>query len=443
MTTTKKPHLVIVGGGFGGLYTAKALKDAPVNITLVDKQNYHLFQPLLYQVATGGLSPGDIAYPLRAALSKQDNCSVLKAEVVDIDPSLKRIYLDHGELSYDTLVIATGVSHHYFGHDDWAKSAPGLKTLEDSLEIRRRILSAFEAAEREPDPEKHQAWLTFVVVGGGPTGVEMAGALAELAHNTLRNEFRNIDPSEAKIMLLEGANRILPIYPPELSDRAEASLAHLGVTVLTETLVTDVRQKKVIIRHDDQTDAIPARTVLWAAGMKASSLGQVLAERTEAEMDQAGRVIVEPNLTIAGQPDIFVVGDLAHFARQDGLPLPGVAPVAMQQGQYVARLIKQRLNGKSMSAFRYVDKGNLAVIGRNEAVADMGWLKLGGFPAWLAWLFIHIWFLVGFDNKLLVLFQWAWNYFTWKRGARLIIGDEASVTKQEEIALSPGLTASG
>ena len=443
MTTTKKPHLVIVGGGFGGLHTAKALKDAPVNITLVDRQNYHLFQPLLYQVATGGLSPGDIAYPLRAALSKQDNCSVIKAEVVDIDPALKKIYLDHGELSYDTLVIATGVSHHYFGHDDWAKSAPGLKTLEDSLEIRRRILSAFEAAEREPDLQKRRAWLTFVVVGGGPTGVEMAGALAELAHNTLRNEFRNIDPSEAKIVLLEGTDRVLPTYPPELSTRAEATLAQLGVTVLTKTLVTDVRQRTVVLRHNDRSDALPAGTVLWAAGMEASSLGQVLAGRTGAEADQAGRVIVEPNLTVAGFPDIFVVGDLAHFAHQAGQPLPGVAPVAMQQGQYVARLLKQRLNGESLSAFRYVDKGNLAVIGRNEAVANIGSLKLGGFPAWLAWVFIHIWFLVGFDNKLLVVFQWAWNYFTWKRGARLIIGDEASVTKQEEIALSPSLTASG
>lgn len=426
MTATIKsqPHVVIVGGGFGGLYAAQALKHAPVQVTLIDKRNFHLFQPLLYQVATGGLSPGDIASPLRAVLNKQKNSTVLNAEVIDIDPAQRRLSLRDGQLSYDTLIVATGVSHHYFGHGDWAEQAPGLKTVEDALDIRRRILLAFEAAEREPEPAKRRAWLTFVIVGGGPTGVELAGTLGELAHSTLKKDFRNIDPAEAKILLLEGVERVLPPYPAELSTKAAAALAQLGVTVQTGTLVTDIQDGLITVRRGEQTEQIQAQTVVWAAGMQASALGRVLAERAGAQLDRAGRVLVEPDLSVSGQPNIFVIGDLAHYAHQTGQPLPGVAQVAMQQGSYVARLIQARLTGQSLPPFHYKNKGNLAVIGRNAAVADLGRLKFAGFPAWLAWVFIHIWFLIGFDNKLLVVLQWAWSYFTRNRGARLITGSD-------------------
>lgn len=417
-------HVVIIGGGFGGLYAAKALKRRPLKITLIDKRNFHLFQPLLYQVATGELSPGDITSPLRAILNRQKNAFVLQAEAVDVDPVRQMVILRDGELSYHTLIVATGVSHHYFGHDDWVDAAPGLKTVEDALEIRRRILLAFEAAEREPDPTKRRAWLTFVIVGGGPTGVELAGALGELANSTLKDDFRNIDPAEANILLLEGTDRILPAYSPDLSAKAEAALIDLGVKVRTRTLVADIKSGAVTIRCDDATDIIHAQTVLWAAGMKVSSFGQVLADRTAASVDRAGRIVVEPDLTIPNYPQIFVIGDLAHFAHQGGKPLPGVAPVAMQQGQYVANLIETRRNEDTPVPFHYRDKGSLAVIGRQAGVADFGRLKFAGFLAWLAWLFVHIWYLIEFDNKLLVLFQWAWNYFTRRRGARLITGKD-------------------
>ena len=422
--SNRTQQVVIVGGGFGGLYAAQALKHTPVKVALIDKRNFHLFQPLLYQVATGGLSPGDIASPLRAVLKRQQNVSVLKAEVVDVDSAQKKVFLPDGEVSYDTLIVATGVSHHYFGQDHWADSAPGLKTIENALNIRKRILSAFEAAERETDPIKRQAWLTFVIVGAGPTGVELAGALAELAHSTLKDDFSHIDPKAAKIYLLEGADRVLPSYPAELSMKAEAALTRLGVTVRSRTLVTDITAEEVTLRQSEQTNTIQARTVLWAAGMKASTLGQTLSRQTGVPLDQAGRVKVEPDLTLAGYPNIFVIGDLAHFASKDGTPLPGIAPVAMQQGKYVADLIKMRLSGRDLPPFHYRDKGSLAVIGRNAAVANLGVLKFAGFPAWLAWLFIHLWFLIEFDNKLLVLIQWAWNYITRKRGARLITEED-------------------
>lgn len=420
-------HLVIVGGGFGGLYAAKALKRAPVRVTLVDKRNFHLFQPLLYQVATGGLSPGDIASPLRAVLGRHKNTSVLKAEVVDIDPVQRQVLLRDGRLSYDTLIVATGASHHYFGHDEWAEVAPGLKTVEDALDIRRRILLAFEAAEREPDPEVRRACMRFVVVGGGPTGVELAGAIGELAYRTLKDDFRRIDPTEAEILLLDGVERILPTYPPELSARAETSLARLGVTVRAGSLVADIDGDLVTVSRDGETEAIRAKTILWAAGMKASPMGQVLAERTTVELDRAGRVVVGPDLSIPGYPNIFVTGDLAHFAHQGDQPLPGVAPVAMQQGRYVADLIQRRLisdEESDLSPFRYRDKGSLAVIGRNAAVAELGPARFAGFLAWLLWVFVHIGYLIEFDNKLLVLIQWAWNYFTRKQGARLITGSD-------------------
>jgi NADH:ubiquinone reductase (H+-translocating) len=419
------PHkVVIVGGGFGGLYAAKALGRAPVEVTLVDKRNFHLFQPLLYQVATGGLSPGDISSPLRAVLSGSRNVKVLMDEVTDIDPEQRQVTLRNQTLNYDSLIVATGVSHHYFGNDAWENVAPGLKTVEDALEMRRRIFMAFEAAEKESDPEKRRAWLTFVVVGGGPTGVELAGALAELAHTTLKDDFRNIDTTEARIFLLEGLDRVLPPYPPELSAEAEKSLTQLGVTVQTRTLVTNIDDNVVTMKQGDRIEHIQSHTILWAAGVKASAMGRVLAERTGAELDRVGRVIVEPDLSVPGHPNIFVVGDLAHFAHQGDKPLPGVAPVAMQQGNYIAKLIKQRLAGQAVPAFQYSDGGSLAVIGRNAAVANLGKLKFAGLPAWLIWIFVHIYYLIEFDNKLIVMTQWAWSYFTKNRGARLITGED-------------------
>lgn len=418
--TTTPHHVVIVGGGFGGLYAAQALRKAPVKVTLIDKRNFHLFQPLLYQVATGGLSAGDISSPLRAILSHQKNTQVLMGKVIGLDPNQKTVQLADKELSYDSLIVATGVSHHYFGNDQWAKDAPGLKTIEDALDIRRRIYSAFEAAEKETDPDKRRAWLTFVLVGGGPTGVELAGAMAELAYNTLKDDFRDIDTSEAKILLLEGMDRILPPYPPELSVKAQNSLERLGVTVQTKTLVTNIDNDIITMRRGEQVEEINAKTVLWAAGMKASAMGKALAEATGAELDRAGRVIVQPDMSLAGHPDIFVIGDLANFSHQTGKPLPGVAPVAMQQGKYVSTLIQKRLKEETVADFHYQDYGNLAVIGRNAAVVDLGFVKFSGFPAWLAWIFIHIFFLIEFDNKLLVMIQWAWHYLTFKRGVRLI-----------------------
>jgi len=418
-------QVVIIGGGFGGLYAAKALRRAPVRVTLVDKRNFHLFQPLLYQVATGGVSPGDIAYPLRSVFARDAHFSVIMAEVSDIDVSQRTVILRDGSLTYDTLILATGASHQYFGHHEWAQTAPGLKTIEDALEIRRRIFLAFEMAEREPDPERRRALMTFVIIGGGPTGVELAGTLGELTHRTLKNHFRSIDPAEANIFLLEGGERILLAFPPDLSAKAAAALTHVGVTVRTRTLVTDMRDSTVMMRSGEAIENLQARTILWTAGVKASVMGEVLAKHTGVTLDRAGRVQVEPDLTIPGHPEIFVIGDLAHFSHQDGKPLPGVAAVAIQQGRYVGELISQRRQEKDLPPFRYHDKGNLAIIGRNAGVADFGRWHLHGFLAWILWLFVHIYYLIGFDNKLLVLFQWAWNYITRKRGAQLITGKDA------------------
>jgi len=439
-TKNQTPHqVVIVGGGFGGLYAAQALRRSPVKVPLIDKRNFHLFQPLLYQVATGGLSSGNISSPLRAVLSRNKNTQVLMGEVTNIDTQQQKVIMSDEEVSYDTLIIATGVSHHYFGNEQWSPKAPGLKTVEDALEIRRRIFVAFEAAEKETDPEKRRAWLTFVIVGGGPTGVELAGALAELAHNTLKHDFRNIDTSETRILLLEGMDRVLPPYPPELSVDAKASLDRLGVTVETGTLVTDIKDNFVTIRRGDQTEQIPAQTVLWAAGMKASRMGEVISKRTGVQLDRAGRVLVQPDLSLPDHPNIFVIGDLANFPHQyeDGKPLPGVAPVAMQEGQYVARLIKKRLKGETLPPFHYMNYGNLAVIGRNAAVVDSGFMKFSGFPAWLVWIFVHIFFLIEFDNKLLVMIQWGWNYVTRKRGARLITNQEGLDVEEQSKYRTP------
>lgn len=419
-------HVVIVGGGFAGLYAAKALGNTDgMHVTLIDKRNFHLFQPLLYQVATGGLSPGDISSPLRAVLSHHRHTSVLMADVQDIEPVQNQVILrDAPPLSYDSLIVATGVSHHYFGKD-WHDIAPGLKTVEDALEMRRRIFLAFEAAERESDPEKRQALLTFVVVGGGPTGVELAGALAELAFTTLKDHFRNIDPHQTKIILLEGMDRVLPPYPPELSMEAETSLKSLGVDVRTSTLVTDIQGDVVTTKNGDEVTQLRAQTVLWAAGVKASAMGQVLAERTGVGLDRVGRVIVESDFSIANHPNIFVVGDLAHYAHQGDKPLPGVGAVAMQEGDYIARLLKSRLKGKSLKPFKYFDQGSLAVIGRNAAVANIWNFRISGLPAWLIWVFVHIYYLVEFDNKLVVMVQWGWTYLTNRGGSRLITGKDA------------------
>lgn len=423
---TKFPHqVVIVGGGFGGLYTAQALRDENIAVTLVDKRNFHLFQPLLYQVATGSLSPADISSPLRLVLRHKRNTQVLLDEVVDIDTQQQKVIMAGGNLPYDTLIVATGVSHHYFGNEHWQNIAPGLKTVEDALEMRRRIFTAFENAEKERDPAKKQAWLTFIIVGGGPTGVELAGAIAEIAYGSLHKDFRNIDTNQAKILLIEGMDRILPPYPADLSAKAQTSLTKLGVQVQTGTMVTDIDNDMVMVRRGEKLEQIRAQTILWAAGVKASAMGEVLAKSTGVKLDRAGRVIVEPDLSIANYPNIFVVGDLAHFAHQNNHPLPGVAPVAMQEGKYVAKLITQRLKGESLPPFRYFDRGSLAVIGQNEAVVNLGFMKLTGFLAWLVWVFAHIYYLIEFDNKLVVMVQWAWNYITRGRGARLITGKEA------------------
>lgn len=423
-------QVVIVGGGFGGLYAAKEFGRLPIQVTLVDRRNFHLFQPLLYQVATGTLSPADISSPLRGVLSRQKNTTVLMDEVIDVDPAQQTVILSGQTISYDTLIVATGVSHHYFGNDHWKTTAPGLKTVEDALEMRRRIFMAFEAAEKETDPVKRQAWLTFVVVGGGPTGVELAGAIAELAFNTLKRDFRNIDTTEANVILLEGMDRILPPYTPEMSAKAAASLTALGVTIQTKTLVTNIADDVVTAKQSDDVQCISAKTILWAAGVKASGMGKVLAERTGANLDRVGRVMVEPDLSIAGQPNIFVIGDLANYAHQGEKPLPGVAPVAMQQGQFVARLVAAKLFNQTLPTFSYQDAGSLAVIGQNRAVADLNFVKLSGPLAWFVWVFAHIFYLIEFDNKLIVMLQWGWNYFTRSRGARLITGEASLIQVQ-------------
>lgn len=424
-SSSSQPHIVIVGGGFGGLYTAQALGNQPVRVTLVDKRNFHLFQPLLYQVATGSLSPGDIATPLRSILHSYQNINVVLDEVVGIDPDQRQLQLKEAEkpLDYDILILATGSMTHFFGHDQWAKSALELKSLENALDMRRQILCAFEAAERETDPAEKAAWMTFVIVGGGPTGVELAGALAELAHTTLREDFRHIDCHATRIMLVEAGSRLLGAYPEESSQWTAQKLESLGVVPRVGTMVTDIEKTCITLSKDGQTEKIQARTVLWAAGVKASGLGGVLAERLHCELDRGGRVMVEPDLSVPGHPEIFVLGDLAHYAHTpEQKPLPGIAPVAMQQGRYVAKRILAEQHGKPKPVFQYRDKGNLAVISFSEAVAVIGKLRLTGIVAWFIWAFVHIFYLVEFDSKFLVLFQWAWAFFTRKRSARLITG---------------------
>ncbi|MGE3809251.1 MAG: NAD(P)/FAD-dependent oxidoreductase [Gemmataceae bacterium] len=424
MSTSSELHrVVIIGGGFGGLRTAVYLRRAPVQVTLIDRRNFHLFQPLLYQVATGTLSPANIAAPIRDVLKWQQNSEVLLGQVVDFDIDGRRVLLSDGEVPYDSLVVAAGMRNHYFGHDDWAKKAPGLKSIEDATLMRRNILIAFEAAERETDPVKRSAWLTFVVVGGGATGVELAGQIAEMARHTLRRQFRHYQPDQAKVILVEGGERILSSFHPKLSEKATRRLQSDGVEVRTGVFVTDLADDHVELKMGDSTERIATHTVLWGAGVKGSELGEKLAERTGAELDRMGRVKVQPDLSLANHPNIFVIGDLACLLDAEGKPLPGVAQVAMQQGRYVARLIQGRLRKQEPPApFCYSNKGSMAAIGRNAAVVEKGALRISGFLAWLIWLFIHILFLVQFQNRAAVMFQWAWNYFTRNRAARLITG---------------------
>ena len=411
------PHLVVVGGGFAGLWASRALADAPLRITLVDRRNHHLFQPLLYQVATAGLSAPDIAAPLRHILGKQRNVEVRLGEVTSIDKHARQLHLGDGsQLGYDMLLLASGATHAYFGHDEWAADAPGLKTLDDALYLRRKLLLAFERAEAESDPAKRAAWLSFAIVGGGPTGVELAGTLAEIARHTLKNEFRHINPADAKVRLVEAGQRVLSSFPETLSLKARRQLEKLGVEVLTGTAVSHIDGHGFQLGDTH----VPARTVVWAAGVAASPLARTL----EVPLDRAGRVLVEPDLTITGHPEIFVGGDLVALTQANGRPVPGVAPAAKQMGKYVAQVISARLAGKPVpAAFRYSDQGNLATIGRMAAIVHVGKLQLSGLLAWWFWLAAHVFFLIGFRNRLVVLLNWAVAYWSYQRSARIILGD--------------------
>jgi len=421
--------VLIVGGGFAGLYAARELgRDDRLAVTVLDRRNFHLFTPLLYQVATGAVSPGDIAQPLRSILRRQGNTTVLLGEAVGLDPVGREIQLsDGGTLGYDSLVVASGARFSYFGHEGWSADAPGLKSLDDALEIRRRILIAFEAAEREHDPERRAEWLTFVIVGGGPTGVELAGSLGEIARDTLRRDFRAIDTTTARIILIEALPRILPTYPADRSASAKRQLEHLGATVRTATRVVDVGDRSVTVERSDGTsERIPARTVLWAAGILASSFVTTVARATGAPTDRSGRIAVEPDLSVPGHPEIFAVGDAAVQPWTKDRPVPGVAQGAIQGGRYAASTIRARLSGQTKPPFRYRNKGDVAVIGRLAGVTDIPWLgplgRQSGFPAWVLWLTIHILYLIGFANRIVVVVRWSWSFFTRGRGSRLITG---------------------
>ena len=425
-------RVAVVGGGFGGLEAAKHLASASVELTLVDRRNFHLFQPLTYQVATGALSPAEVCYPLRAIFKGRPNVRVVMAEVEGVDLGARELRLhptaggpEELSLGYDTLVVAAGSAYSYFGHDEWRQLAPEVKSLESALALRARLLGAFEAAELETDEGRRRALLTFVVVGGGPTGVEMAGQIAELARDTLRSEFQTIDPAEGRVLLVEMADRVLTTFPPSLSRKAASQLERLGVTpVLRQTVVGIDAESVTIEAADESSERIPAHNVIWAAGVTASGLGAKLAEQSGGDLDKAGRVLVEPDLTLPGHPEVLTIGDMVRVRGADGTPqtLPGVAPVAMQQGRYAAKTVRARLEGRTPPPFHYRDKGNLATIGRARAVADLHLLELSGFPAWLTWLFVHLWYLIGFQNKLVVLIRWSFSFLTRGRGARLIAG---------------------
>jgi len=412
-----KPHVVIIGGGFGGLYAAKALKRAPVRVTLIDRRNHHLFQPLLYQVATAALAAPDIAAPIRKILRRQKNASVLLARADAIDVAGKRVMLDEGELAYDYLIVAAGATHSYFGNDQWAEYAPGLKTIDDAFDIRRRVLIAYERAERETSPTRRKELLTFVVVGGGPTGVELAGALAEIARNTLTRDFRNVDPQSARVVLLDAGDRLLPPYLPRLSLSAKHQLEGLGVQVVTGARVTNIDAQGVSIG----AERIQAATVLWAAGVQSNPLGKSIG----APVDRAGRIQVEPDLSVPGQPNVFVVGDMAAVKHGEGM-VPGVAPAAMQMGRYAAAAIVARIKGAQVKPFKYADKGSLATIGRSRAVAQFGNWGFSGILAWSFWLWLHVFFLIGFRNRVVVMLEWFWAYLTFQRSARIILDEPAA-----------------
>jgi NADH dehydrogenase len=411
----RKPHIVIVGGGFGGLSAARALKSADVAVTLVDKTNYHLFQPLLYQVAMAGLSPGDIAHPIRSILRHQKNAEVILAEITCVDLKSNKLHSSIGEITYDYLILAAGAQTNYFGHNDWPEHAVGLKDIDDALEIRRRVLVAFEQAEHEKDPAKQKQLLTFVVIGGGPTGVELAGSLSELSRHSLALDFRHINPSSARVILLEGLPRVLPPFVEELSAKAQEQLKNIGVEVRTGVKVTDIDEFGV---HVEGGEVIPSSTVMWCAGVAAVPLTKTM----DVNLDRGGRIVVEPDLSIPGFKNAFAIGDLANFAHQGEKPLPGLAPVAMQMGEVAARNILDDLARRPRQKFHYTDKGTMATIGRSAAVADLGKLKMSGLPAWLAWLLIHILMLIGFRNRLMVFMNWVWSFFTYDRGSRLITG---------------------
>jgi NADH dehydrogenase len=430
-------RVVVIGGGFGGLQAVQKLARQPVEITLIDRRNFHLFQPLTYQVATGALSPEEVAYPLRAIFKRRRNVRVLLGEVKGIDLEGRALQVEPGvgesgpfTVPYDTLIAAGGSRYSYFGHDEWETYAHEVKSLESALAVRAQILSAFEAAELETDEERRRAWLTFVVVGAGPTGVEMAGQIGELARDTLRSDFRVMDPREGRVLLVELADRVLTTFPPKLSEKAARSLEHLGVTPLLDHTVINIDDHSVTIEAHGGQERIPARTVIWAAGVTAASLARRLGEASGAEVDRAGRVSVGPDLTLPGHPEVIALGDMVRVHDEDGelVDLPGVAPVAMQQGRYAAKLVKARLRGREYKPFRYRDKGNLATIGRARAVADLHWAKLSGFPAWVTWLVVHLFYLIGFQNRLLVLIRWSSSFFTRGRGGRVI----------ENIDTSPG-----
>jgi NADH dehydrogenase len=423
----ERHKVVIVGGGFGGLSAAQTLKGADVDVTLIDRRNFHLFQPLLYQVATGGLSPANIAAPLRSVLRNQKNCRVILGEVTGFDIPGKAVLLDSERIPFDSLIVAAGAINNYFGKPEWEAVAPGLKTIEDATEIRRRVLTAFEAAERFPRLEDRARYMTFVVVGGGATGVEMAGAISELSRHTLRNDFRTLDPAKARLILVEGGNRLLAVYPEKLSHKAQKALERMGVEVRTSSKVKEIQPDHVVVERDGKTERIDTATVIWGAGVKASPLGKLIAEAAGLQVDRGGRVAVQPDLTLPGHPNIFVIGDMAA-ATSNGEPVPGVAQGAIQEGKFAAKAIRKRLAGESdIDKFTYWDKGSMATIGRNAAVAHIGWLKLSGFIAWLAWLFVHITYLVNFTNRVLVLFQWFYSYLTRNRSARLITGENSVI----------------
>jgi NADH:ubiquinone reductase (H+-translocating) len=427
-------RVVVIGGGFGGLQAVKALGNAAVDVTLIDRRNFHLFQPLVYQVATGALSPGEIAAPLRWIFRRDANVRVMLANVAGFDLDAREVVLEPAvddtgpeRVPYDTLIVAGGSAYSYFGHDDWRSVAPEVKSLESALDVRRRILEAFEAAELEPDPEKRAAWLTFVVVGAGPTGVEIAGQIAELARDTLPRDFQSVDPRHGQVLLVETADRVLTAFPPKLSSRAQRALERTGVTPLLGHTVVEVDSDGVTVEGSDGSRRVPARTAIWAAGVQASVLATALAEATGAELDRTGRVTVQPDLTLPGHPEVLALGDMVRVADASGagIELPGVAPVAMQQGRYAARVVRDRLRGRSTPPFHYLDKGNLATIGRAKAVADVRGLKLSGLLAWVTWLVVHLFYLIGFQNRLLVLIRWAISFVTRGRGARLITNPRA------------------